>query len=383
MIRLRGMAFDHPRAIDPMQAAGRRFSVEHEVEISWDARSLEDFEDYPLEKLVDQYDLIMIDHPFVGTGAKKGALVRLDEHVAAECLADQMKNSVGPSYDSYSWEGHQWALAVDAAAQVSAYRPDLLAGSKVPEDWKEVFTLAKTLPAQSGMVVPLNPTHAFCSLLTLCANIGGHGFWNEAGKMDPVVGEEALDVLRRLMGVADERSLGMDPIRVLDLMSRGNDVAYAPLIFGYSNYARPGFAKHAIRFADIPSTQGEPAGAVLGGVGLAISASSNHKQAAVEYALYVAGEACQKGLYFANGGQPGYRTAWTDEGLNERSDNFFKNTLRTVDLAYLRPRHAGFPSFQKSAAATVHRFLRGAGTARETVRDLNRLDARPGSAPGN
>src|SRR5919199_1337397 len=226
MAQLRGMAWDHVRGVAPMRAATEDFqSARPGVTISWEARSLKDFEDYPIEPL-------------------------------AENMSDQQENSVGPSYDSYTWGGHQWALAVDAAAQVSAYRPDLLesAGATPPRTWDEVFELIDALPNQMvGMT--LNPTHAYCCFLALCTSIGGRGFWDDSG-IDSDVGRESLDYLRRLVPLVHERSMEMSPIRLLDAMSHGGEVAYVPLTFGYSNYSRAGFAPHLVRFTDIPRTRG-------------------------------------------------------------------------------------------------------------------------------
>ena len=71
MIHLQGMAFDHPRGFAPMRATSEKFQVSNpDLRISWDARSLKDFEDYPIEKLAEKYDLIMMDHPFIGSGVK-------------------------------------------------------------------------------------------------------------------------------------------------------------------------------------------------------------------------------------------------------------------------------------------------------------------------
>jgi multiple sugar transport system substrate-binding protein len=376
MTSLRGMAFDHPRGFAPMKATSEKYQLSNpDTVISWDARSLKDFEDYPIEELAEKYDLIMMDHPFIGSGVKSRALVPLDEHVPAEYLDDQARHSVGPSYQSYSWEGHQWALAVDAAAQVSAYRPDLLEswGLRTPESWDEVFELAEALPEGAKIGLALNPTHSFCTFITLCANISGNAFLEETTGVDLSVGEEALNFVRRLVAVIHEASLRADPIQVSELMSRSDEVAYAPLMFGYSNYARPGFASHTLRFTNIPSFGSDPSGSVLGGVGLTVSAYSEHTQAAIDYALFVAAPECQRGLYFESGGQPGHRVAWTDPVVNQRSSNFFEDTLRTLDLAYLRPRHVGYTAFQKQAGESISDFLWNGGSVREVIKAINRL----------
>jgi multiple sugar transport system substrate-binding protein len=122
---------------------------------------------------------------------------------------------------------------------------------------------------------------------------------------------------------------------------------------------------------------------MLGGVGLAISAHSEHRQAAIDYALFIASGECQKGLYFESGGQPGHRAAWIDPEVNEWSSEFFKGTLRTLDLAYLRPRHAGYPVFQELAGEVIHRFLRNGGSSRETVENLDRLYKKTRTAIGD
>jgi len=46
-----------------------------EVRIIWDIRSLKDFGDKPIEELIDEYDLITIDHPYMGQADKHGLLL--------------------------------------------------------------------------------------------------------------------------------------------------------------------------------------------------------------------------------------------------------------------------------------------------------------------
>lgn len=129
-----------------MFATPSRFAETHPgIRIEWEARSLQGFADKPIRHLAEQYDLIVLDHPFMGTVARDGYLIPLDKHVSAEVLATLRTESVGASHDSYFYDGHQWALAIDAAAQVAGYRPDLLkaASATVPKTWHEVFALAR------------------------------------------------------------------------------------------------------------------------------------------------------------------------------------------------------------------------------------------------
>jgi multiple sugar transport system substrate-binding protein len=377
MTKLRGMTWDHVRGIAPLKAATEVYSNAYpDIQIDWDARSLKDFEDYPIEILAETYDLLLIDHPFVGTGVHKGVLEPLNEWLSNDYLKDQKANTVGKSYSSYTWDERQWALAVDTASQVAAYRKDLMGerGLTIPQSWDQVFELAKTLSKDTKVGIPLNPTHAYSSFLALCANMGGDDFWadKEAG-IDTELGSQSLGMLQKLVSLVHPASTDMNPIDMSNLMSATNEIAYVPLMFGYSNYARDGFAPNVIHYTNIPSIHDQPSGAVLGGVGLAISSYSKHKDEAAKFVAYVGGKECQEGLYFESGGQPGYRAAWTNERVNDGSHDFFRNTLQTLDLAFMRPRDLDYNIFQEKAGHTIHRFLKEGGNAASTVREFNEL----------
>src|SRR3546814_12742017 len=69
--------------------------------------------------------------------------------------------SVGGSYESYNWAGHQWALPSDAAAQVQAWVPSRIAGP--PADWNAVSALAR----DGRLALALRPPHSLMSLFTI------------------------------------------------------------------------------------------------------------------------------------------------------------------------------------------------------------------------
>ena len=118
--------------MSPMRACGEQWHSLTGVEVLWEARSLEAFGDQPLEDVADQYDLIVIDHPFCGRAERTGCLTPLDTLLDAQTLADLSAGAVGPSHASYFHGGHQWGLATDAACQVAAVRDELLGGEAAP-----------------------------------------------------------------------------------------------------------------------------------------------------------------------------------------------------------------------------------------------------------
>jgi multiple sugar transport system substrate-binding protein len=361
---LRGITWDHVRGLGGLQATAAAYAaVRPEVRVEWTTRSLQAFADQPIDELARRFDLICLDHPAVGEAVARGCLVPLDEHLDAATLTVQAKGSVGRSAESYVWEGHRWALATDAAAQVAAYRPDLLrrAGVAVPRTWPEALAAAGAL-RRAGLWAAMAaiPVDAVCAFLAVCAALGETPFFT-GQVVTRRTGRSALALLAAFLERCHPGSLAWNPPRLLEHMASAGDVAWCPLAFGYVNYARPGFRDHPVLAAPPPAGgDGVPRG-TLGGAGLAVSASSTAVAEAVAYAAYVAGPEIQRTVYVQGGGQPGHRSAWTDEAVNAAANGFFRDTLGTLDAALLRPRHDGFLGFQAAAGDLVHGFLRAGG----------------------
>ncbi len=99
-IVLQGLTWDHRRAIDPLLATMPGFRAKwSEVDIVWTPRPLHAFEFAPVPELARQFDLIVLDHPFMGDIAASGCLEPLDGLINAETDA----SFVGPSLESYRY----------------------------------------------------------------------------------------------------------------------------------------------------------------------------------------------------------------------------------------------------------------------------------------
>jgi multiple sugar transport system substrate-binding protein len=370
------MTWNHDRGLKPMLATAAVFEQQNpDVRIAWEARSLQDFADYPLDELAKRYDLIVLDHPHMGTAARDGCLVPLNKYVSPLIRASLQQEAVGKSYQSYVFDGELWALPIDAAAQVAAYRPDLLEQVKrsVPRTWDDVIALAKIRP---GIVsIPLMPTDALMAFFTLCANSGEEPF--SVGKevvVSDKTGLAALEMIRQLASYCNPESLSWNPIEMWESMAISDITAYCPLGFGYSNYSRREYRKNLLKFTDIPvDPAGSPSGAILGGTGLGISSMSQHTDIAIAYATWVSQAECQSTIYFHGAGQPANRVAWTSDSVNAECNDFFRNTLRTLDLAYLRPNWTGFIDFQNSGFERMKLFLSHRADSHTTLRALDQL----------
>ncbi len=357
------MTWDHPRGRRPVEACAALWMADHpDTRMVVQTRSLADFEHYPIQELAQRCDVVLYDHPFVGTAAQEGAFIPLDEWVEPNFLEDQRTHSVGPSYASYAWDGHQWGLAIDAAAQVAAFRPDLLenAGYRLPSDWEGLQQLGAHLPART-LAMALNPTHAFASFLTLYAALAADADWDGREPWDRVRGDEALGRIKWLWELAHPLSRRASPIDILERMSGSDEIWYVPLIFGYVNYAAAGHRPKRLRFGPLPAARG----AVLGGVGIGVSAlRTKNRRQALSFARYLVSAKIQGGPYVRNGGQPGHRLAWEDQEVNRELNRFFVDTLPALDGAYVRPRYAGYQTRQRCAELYLHDAL--------TVKSSNR-----------
>jgi len=372
MTELTGTTWNHTRGYLPMVATAQRYSELHpDTEVRWDRRSLQQFADWPIEKLAESYDLLVIDHPFSGYAAAHDVLVPLDQHLPAPFLADQEANSVGQSHASYQYGGHQWALAIDTAAPVCGSRIDLLqrAGKQVPQDWAGLMDLAR-----DGMVaVPAVPIDTLMNFYMLCGALGEEPFTSADAVVSERVGTAALGMLRELVRACDPSCLERNPIATWDLLANTGRAALCPFAYGYSNYGRRGYSAHTLDFTGLVFVHGRRCRSTLGGAGLAISSRCRHLAEALQYCQFVASPQCQTTLYFDAGGQPGHRAAWLDTDVNERSNHFFAHTLRTLDNAYLRPRYNGYLDFQDHAAPVVHRYLSEEIEAARVLDEINRI----------
>ncbi|MFM9108205.1 MAG: extracellular solute-binding protein [Chloroflexota bacterium] len=372
---LTGITWNHTRGYLPLVAAAQRFTDRYPgMEIAWSRRSLQEFADYPIQDLAERFDFIIIDHPFVGYAAKHPTLLPLDEVLPAAYLAGQAANSVGASYRSYEYGGHLWALPTDAATPVASWRADVLAahGAEVPRTWEDLLALARR-----GLVaLPAIPVDALMATYMLCIALGEEPFTTPERMAAPATARGALEMLRELLSHCEAACLERNPIRTYEAMTARDDLAYCPFAYGYSNYARPSYTapRPHLTFGNLVTFNGARLRSTLGGTGLAITrrVSADLLPLAAEYAAYVNHPDTQRGLYTLDGGQPGHRSAWTDDVCNALAGHFFRDTLTTLDEAFLRPRYAGYIYFQDEAGAIVHRWLGEGGDAAPVI---DRIDA--------
>jgi multiple sugar transport system substrate-binding protein len=369
---LRGITWNHSRAFPPLVAAAQRYAELHShVRIEWEKRSLDDFGHAGLAQLSGSYDLLVVDHPMLGDAHRDRSLVDMRPHLKSAELAALEEDALGACFESYRYEDTLYALPLDAAAPAASYRADLLerSGHQVPSTWDQVIELARR-----GLVrMPGFPADLFLNFMGMCVSRGSSVAFGDR-LLDHAVATRCLEELRELASYMPETIYTMNPIGLYEAMAASDEFAYCPFAYTYSNYSRLGFAAHPLLFANPVSLRGGSSlRTVLGGTGIAVSATCAEMEEALAFCLFVTGRDCQCHLYGICGGQPASNAAWRNSLLNRISGEFFERTLSSIESAYVRPRYPGYVTLQKTAGIPIASFLRGESSAGQTLESLDNL----------
>ena len=372
MIVLNGITWGHSRGITPLLAVSQRYTELHpDVEIRWKKRTLQEFADFPIEKLTEEYDLLIIDHPWAGCAAATNCVLDLNNYLPASYMDDQLANSVGYSHLSYNYNNSQWALAIDAATPAASYRNDLLLKNNVtvPQTWEELFALAKL----GKVAVAGIPIDMLMNFYMACIANGATPFQNEEEIIDIETGIQAIEMLRELYTATDKKMFSCNPIAVAELMTTTDDYWYCPFAYCYSNYSRKGYANNILSYDDVVIYNGKKLQTTIGGTGLSVSAFSKHTEIAVDFAAMVVSGECQRTMYVENGGQPGHRAAWTDTAANQLTNGFFSKVLPVIDNGYMRPRYNGYLYFQDHAGEPLQHCIMNNEKAAIALAAMNKI----------
>ena len=337
------MTWDHERAYLGLEAVSAAHERETGTAIAWDRRSLQAFADEPIARLAEAYDLIILDHPHVGQIAETGSLVPLDP------LPPEA--SLGGSAESYEWDGAVWAYPVDAACQVAVRRPDLC--PRPPATWDEAVGRGDLRP-----LTPLLPVDAFDMMMTLVAGMGEEEMAADPRRfVSEANGVRALAILRALYRRGPGEAVRLNPIGALEALATTDEFDCSPCLFGYVNYARPGFRAHALDYVDLPVFEGRPPRGILGGAGIGVSARGRHVEAARAFAARVASAPVQSGSYLDAGGQPAHPAAWEARGGEAEYRGFLHGALPTMRGAWTRPRDPWFLGMVDEVCAIMTGFF--------------------------
>ncbi len=366
---IKGITWDHSRAFPPLVAVSQRYEELHPgVRIRWDKRTLDEFGHKPIDQLASGYDLIVIDHPWAGFCFEKNLVLDLGQLITPEQRRDLAKNCVGASFDSYVYQGKLLALPIDVATPVPSWRPDLMERNhaEVPVDWEGLVSLAdKKLAVMPGFGADL-----FLNWLMLLHALDAKPFGNAEAIAKKRLGVEAMEMLKRLAEPMPEAILKWNPIMIAELLSGRDEFAYCAFAYSYSNYSRPSFTGKPLRYGNLVKLKDKPLKSILGGTGLAISATCKDLDLAADFSLYCASADVQSNLYLYAGGQPARKEAWLSRELLDFTGRFFADTYASHRDAIVRPRYNGYVSLQERAGAVLQQFIKQGLSAEDAWRKI-------------
>ncbi|EAQ01636.1 putative integral membrane protein [Pseudooceanicola batsensis HTCC2597] len=351
----RGLTWDHPRGYNALAAA--------DGPVHWEVQPLEGFESAPIAELCAEYDLVVLDHPHLGEALARDCLAPLDEVFAAADLDRIARAAIGPAYASYAMAGRQWALPLDAATQVMALRPDL--AGPPPATWEDVDRLSQ----RGGVALSLAGPHAALSFLSVCAALDPALDLRDGGWPEDDTARRAYEILAPLAARTPASTKTLNPIGLLDLMGRTDELCLIPLVYGYVNYTR---APRPVAFHDAPRAGGRP-GSILGGTGICISRRARVDDALRAHLMWLMADETQRGFIPDHDGQPGLRSAWADPAVNAAWGNFYADTAATLEAAAIRPRHDGYIAFQTRASAYLREAFEARTPAPDAIRGLRAM----------
>ena len=384
MTELRGVTWATRRGLDPLRAASAAFAQAHPgVTISWDALPWEEMRFAQRESLATasgRYDLVVVDHPWIGDYADAGWVIPVDGYMDAAQLAQVRRDADLASLSSYEHDGRLWALPVDAACQTLVVRPDLLAGLPWLDDlrdWDDVLAAAEAFhapPERWGFVHSLNHgAGVLLFVLGAAAAVGADPYRTPGTRFDREAGAIALTLLR------DIHRLGLPPAeragrRPFDLMRDGDSFALWPAGFPYSELFVAG-DRPPLRVLPMPAIAGGAATTGLGGAGLAVAAASRHRDVAAEFASFAISPQVQGELWIEHGGQPGLTSALRGSAMRAQSGDIGEVLAGALEDCYVRPTWPGWSWVEVSAEPVFASFAAGHSDIAQTLDALDALVA--------
>lgn len=370
-----GLTWDHPRGYNALAAAAARLNPQRDgLSLSWERQSLEGFEAHPIADLCARYDLVVLDHPHVGEAVATQCLQPLESLFSANEIASLARHTIGPCLSSYRYRGVHWALPLDAATQVMAYRADLL-DAPAPTTWDAVVELSKRVPVALSLAGP----HAALTFQSIATAFG-----EPPAQRDPrafvsdEIGRAVLDVMADLASRSPTLVWALNPIGMLGHMAQSRTVALCPLIYGYVNYARPANATLApIVFANAPRqlVGGRP-GSTLGGTGIGISKRCRLSTQLLDHLRWLLCDDAQTKFIPTHDGQPSRRSSWHDVAVNAQWNGFYEHTADTLEHAHVRPRFNGAIAFQTRCSQLIREGLSQRRPHRAMLEEIQRAYAR-------
>lgn len=308
--------------------------------------------------MVEDYDLIIIDHPWAGFCFQKHLVLDLKPHLSPEQWRDLETNSIGKSFTSYYFQDKLMAVPIDAATPSASYRQDLLQRHSIslPDNWDQLVLLAD----QKKALMPAFGADLFLNWSMLVEALEGDLVVDKDQICKPDIGRQSMELLKLLSEPMPDQIYDANPIQVAEWMTQTDEIFYCPFAYSYNNYCRESFCgNRKLSYAPLVTLQGNtPLRSIIGGTGIAISSQCKEPQPALDYALFTGSREVQSGIYSLAGGQPSRRDSWRDLLDNPLYGGFYQDAFSDQERALIRPRYSGYVPLQSEGGIPLQQYLK-------------------------
>lgn len=371
MKTIKGITWNHSRAFPPLVAVSQRYEeLNPGIRIHWDKRTLDEFGHKPIDQLIKEYDLIVIDHPWAEFCFDNNLVINQKEYLTKNQWLNLEQNCIGKSFESYVFNNKLLAIPIDGATPVPSWRPDLIKKHDIelPKTWDDLIALSD----KKHVIMPGFGADLFLNWLMLLHALEANPFHSFSVFANKEKAIEAMQLLKRLAEPMPKDMLQWNPINIAELMTKENRFAYCPFAYSYSNYCRPSFTKNPLKYGNLITLNNNPLRSILGGTGIAISANCNQIELALDFSLYCSSVEVQSNIYLYAGGQPVREEVWNSEKIKDFSGAFFTDSYLSHKQALIRPRYNGYVSFQEKAGVPLQQYISGKISANSALNSISR-----------
>ncbi len=296
-----------------------------------------------LEGESDDFDVLALDVIWVSEFSRAGWILPLDELLTAADRDDFFRGTL----DAVSYKGQVNAVPWFIGAGLLYYRQDLLdaQGLQPPRTWTELVRVAEAVTAGDDAL------HGFvwqgkqyegliCNALEYMWSRGGGVFEQGEVALDRPENREALTFMRDLVhrhGVSPEFVLTLTEEPARRTFQRGGAVFMRNWPYARRLLRSEGSAvKGKVGVTVLPSFEGHPPQATLGGWHLGVNRFSRHPEAAKKFVRFMTRFEAQKMLAMSAEYYPTRRSAYRDPELIAQ-DPFLRELLPIFESARPRP----------------------------------------------
>lgn len=297
-----------------------------------------------------------------------------------DAAAEIREGTLEAAYDTGTWQGQLYAAPLNTNTQLLWYREDLVPGGQPPRTWDELITIATGLAAQNrpswievqgsqyeGLTVWFN---------TLFASAGGQIVAGDGtvtlGQGDAA--EQALAVMRRVATApgADPSLSQRDEGGTRLAMESGQAafmVNYPFVLPGIERNGGGAFldangnpttqdtgrrVQDVFRWAPYPAVvPGQPAGVTIGGLNLAVSATSRYPGQAVDAVQCLRNRENQLRNAIQAGVPPTLEALYTDPAFQDEYPAW-QAIKQSLDTASVRPKSPAYQSISIVISALLN-----------------------------